>query len=88
MEYDILDVLTLDDNNDYVIVDKCEYLGNNYAFLVDIHDKKNIIYVQIKGGNVISALGSSEIAIIYELSKIFAHNSSMVLGKINESGSI
>lgn len=86
MDYKILDVLTLEDKNNYVIVDICDYNNHKYAFLADIHNKSNYIYVELMDNDVM-ALGSESINLIYELTKIFAHDSSRVIKEINdESG--
>ena len=37
----INDILTLSDNNEYIITSKIDYEGKIYLFLVDINDNKN-----------------------------------------------
>lgn len=46
-------VITLGDNNEYVVVDK--YIENNitYVFLVDINDNTNIIYGKVDGEDIV-----------------------------------
>ena len=43
MNISIMDVLTLEDKNEYVVVSKVLYEDKNYMFLVDINNNKNII---------------------------------------------
>ncbi len=40
----ITDVLTLDDNNKYVVVSKVNYENKNYYYLVDINNKENLLF--------------------------------------------
>ena len=44
-------VITLDDNNKYIIVSKIIIKDVNYYYLVDIHNVKNIKFCQEKGLN-------------------------------------
>ncbi len=67
-----MDVIKLEDNKKYLVVDMCEYYGAKYAFLVEVSNKKNIIYVKVLENGVIP-LGSDDIKLIYKLSKIFAN---------------
>ena len=48
MDFKELDILTLDNDKEYVIADICEYQGKKYAFLVDIKNNANIIYAELK----------------------------------------
>ena len=38
MNIDIKDVITLDDNNEYVVVNKVNYNDKNYYYLRDMED--------------------------------------------------
>lgn len=40
----ITDILTLDDNNKYVVVSKVNYENKNYYYLVDINNKENLMF--------------------------------------------
>ena len=42
MNISIMDVLTLEDKNEYVVVSKVLYEDKNYMFLVDINNNKNV----------------------------------------------
>lgn len=42
MIIDIKDVLTLDDNNEYVVISKINYDNKNYYYLLDKNDSGNI----------------------------------------------
>lgn len=41
MTINIKDTLTLDDNNEYVVISKINYEGKNYYYLLDKNDKEN-----------------------------------------------
>lgn len=41
MTINIKDALTLDDNNEYVVISKINYEGKNYYYLLDKNDKEN-----------------------------------------------
>ena len=78
MDYKILDILSLNDGKKYVIVDICEYHGSQYAFLVDIIDNKNYMYVEIKENGVLKGLGKEQKDTIIELNKILSHDTSKI----------
>lgn len=42
MNLDIKDVITLSDNNEYVIVSKTNYDSKTYYYIVDINNNSNI----------------------------------------------
>jgi len=42
MNIDVKDLITLDDENEYVVAGKADYNGITYYCLVDIHDNSNI----------------------------------------------
>lgn len=42
MKIDVKDLITLDDNNEYVVTGIADYNGITYYCLVDIHNNSNI----------------------------------------------
>lgn len=42
-------VVTLDDDNQYTVIDKFEKEGNTYIYLVDINNMANFIYAKVNG---------------------------------------
>ena len=42
MNIEIRDIITLSDNNKYIVISKINYEEKNYYYLIDINDKKNI----------------------------------------------
>lgn len=44
MQIDIKDVLTLEDDSDYVVVSKIDYEGITYLYLVSLSDNDSKIY--------------------------------------------
>ena len=41
---EIRDIITLDDNDKYVIASKVNYGGNNYYYLVDVNKPENLMF--------------------------------------------
>ena len=50
---DIRDILTLDDNNEYVVVSKILYEGKIYYYLVDKNKNENIKFCYEKEDNLV-----------------------------------
>ena len=44
MNIDIKDIITLDDNNEYVVVSKVNYENKIYYYLVDMNKHENIMF--------------------------------------------
>jgi len=42
MNIDIKDTITLDDNNNYVVVSKADYENNTYYYLIDKENNENV----------------------------------------------
>lgn len=42
-------VVTLEDDNQYTVIDKFEKEGNTYVFLVDLNNMANFIYAKVNG---------------------------------------
>lgn len=42
-------VVTLEDENQYTIIDKFDKAGNTYVFLVDLNNMANFIYAKVNG---------------------------------------
>ena len=64
-------VVTLDDNNQYTIIDKFDKGENTYVYLVDINNMANFIYAKVNGGII------EEITSLEELK--------MVVGIVNKN---
>lgn len=64
MKINITNVLTLDDNKDYVVVSKVKYNKINYYYLSEINNPSNVIFcyedkdelVELKDNNLILKL--------------------------------
>lgn len=50
---DIKDVVTLDDNNKYVIASKINYESKNYYYLVDIKNPVNLMFCYEVNGELV-----------------------------------
>lgn len=42
-------VITLDDDNQYTVIDKFDKEGKTYVYLVDINNMANFMYVKVNG---------------------------------------
>ena len=74
MNYKELDVITLDDDTKYVIVDIIDYQNKKYGFLVDINHSENIMYVELKPNNTITAIGSKHMNLMNRLNLLLARD--------------
>ena len=50
---EIRDVITLNDNNKYVIISKIEYEKNKYYYLVDINNAENLLFCYEDEGDLV-----------------------------------
>lgn len=57
-------ILTLADNNEYLVLDKFNYNNFTYVYLVDINDNTNIIYGKLNGEDIIELSDPEELEII------------------------
>lgn len=64
-------VITLEDNNQYTVIDKFDKEGNTYIYLVDINNMANFIYAKVNGVTI------EEITSLEELK--------MVVGVVNKN---
>lgn len=55
MNINIKDVLTLDDNNKYVVVSKVYYDGKDYLYLVDINNNTNLKFCYVDNEEIIES---------------------------------
>ena len=53
MNIDIKDVITLDDNNEYVVVNKVNYNDKNYYYLIDMEDSENLMFCYEDNGDLV-----------------------------------
>ncbi len=70
------DIITLNDNNKYVVASKVEYDEATYLYLVDINNNTNIKFVEIEKNNYLSELdGSIDRDLIKKLIPLFYRSS-------------
>lgn len=62
--FEIGNILTLADDNEYSVVDQFNDSGINYVYLVDINNNTNIIYGKLENDEIV------EISDVNELEKI------------------
>ncbi len=51
MVYEVSDVLTLNNNNKYVVVSTAEYNNKNYLFLININNNNDFMFVEVMEDN-------------------------------------
>ena len=51
------DVVTLDDNNEYVVVARANYKDNVYCYIVDINNNERFKFVYIDGDSLVEVTG-------------------------------
>lgn len=57
-------ILTLADNNEYLVLDKFNYNNITYVYLVDINDNTNIIYGKLNEEDIVELSDPEELEII------------------------
>ena len=57
-------ILTLADNNEYLVLDKFNYNNITYVYLIDINDNTNIIYGKLNGEDIVELSDLEELEII------------------------
>jgi len=50
---DIKDILKLDDDNEYVVVNKVIYNNKNYYYLIDMDDPDNLMFCYEDNGDLV-----------------------------------
>lgn len=53
MELNIKDIVTLDDNNEYVVVSKTNYENKTYYYLIDKNNNTNIKFCYEDAGDLV-----------------------------------
>lgn len=53
MNIDINDLLTLNDNKEYVVVSKANYEGSNYYYLIDKDSPENVMFCYEDGNELV-----------------------------------
>ncbi|MEE3342590.1 MAG: hypothetical protein VZS44_00685 [Bacilli bacterium] len=76
MEIEYQDIITLSDNNKYVVASKVNYKDAKYVYLVDIYNNSNIKFAEIEKDNSLSELDSKiDKKLIIELIPLFYNSS-------------
>ena len=70
MKYEISDVVTLDDDKDYVIANTAKYLNQEYALLVNVENKKIVMYAKINNDTFTIIDKDNNKTLIEELNKL------------------
>lgn len=65
------DILTLDDDNEYVVVSVVKYDNKEYIYLVDIHNNANMKFCEIESDGSISIIDNTEKELIDKLVSLF-----------------
>ena len=76
MEIEYQDIITLSDENKYLVASKVNYNNTKYVYLVDINDNKNLKFAEIENDGVISELDTNiDAKLINNLVPLFYNNS-------------
>lgn len=76
MEIEYQDIITLSDENKYLVASKVNYNNSKYIYLVDINDNKNLKFAEIENDGVISELDANiDAELINNLVSLFYNNS-------------
>lgn len=76
MEIEYQDIITLSDENKYLVASKVSYNNSKYIYLVDINDNKNLKFAEIENDGVISELDVNiDAELINNLVPLFYNNS-------------
>ena len=68
------DIMILDDNKQYVVVNYLEYDGNMYVYLCELGNSDNIKFVQVEDDKTISIVGTDETDLLKKLIFLFVRN--------------
>ncbi len=74
MKIKLKSILTLDDNNEYMVVSSVEYNNSCYVYLVDIHNHINMKFAEIMSDGSLLIINSSERELIDKLIPLFYNN--------------
>ena len=70
MNINIKDILTLSDDNRYVVISKAQYENKQYLYLIDINNNENMKFCYINGNEIIESnnkeLNTKLIPLFYE----------------------
>ena len=76
MEVEYQDIITLSDENKYVVASKVNLNNSRYVYLVDINNNKNLKFVEIEQDGFLSELDSDiDKELIKQLIPLFYNNS-------------
>lgn len=83
MEVEYQDIITLSDENKYVVASKVNLNNSIYVYLVDINNNKNLKFVEIEQDGFLSELDSDiDKELIKQLIPLFYNNSIKDIGKM------
>ena len=65
--FEIGNILTLADDNEYSVVDQFNDSGINYVYLVDINNNANIIYGKLENDEIVEISEAEELENVIKL---------------------
>lgn len=65
--FEIGNILTLADDNEYSVVDQFNDSGINYVYLVDINNTANIIYGKLENDEIVEISDAEELEKVIKL---------------------
>lgn len=80
MNIEIKDIITLSDNNKYVVTSKVNYQNNMYLYLFDINDNENIKFcLEQHKDNKITVIEVEDKELIKELLPLFYNETKIAI---------
>ena len=79
---EITDVVTLDDNNEYVVASIANYENNTYCLLVDLNDNSNLLFCRYDNGELVESVDKD---LNTRLLPLFYENGKNILDKIKNN---
>lgn len=79
---DIDSIITLNDNNEYLVVSKINYECHDYIYIIDTVDNSNFKFAEVNNENeqiYISEINANETELISQLLPLFAEVSNKYL---------
>ncbi|MDR2571861.1 MAG: hypothetical protein LBD23_16405 [Oscillospiraceae bacterium] len=87
MNIDIKDIITLSDNQNYIVCSKTEYQGATYFYLIDIENNENIKFVrEIQQDGKTTVVEIEDKELLQQLLPLFFEAGKHILEEHNQSG--
>ena len=72
--FDKNSILTLEDDNEYAVVDKYDNNGITYVYLVDLNNNSNVIYGKVENDEIVEISDADELEKVIQQVNINLHS--------------